>query len=478
MAEPKTVLINSVKIEGAPEYIYILQLEINHEVNDFATAKLVLAVDEKKGTKYLKQANENKIKITAKTSAKNPADVELFHGCITNLILEQTPEYNLMTFELKDTSCLLNLKRDTCSFQKLDAKYEDILKKVYGETGTIKLENVTDKAIEKIVLRLNETEWEFTQRMSGNLGAPIFTNIFSEKPMVTLGVPAPKHTAEIDLNQLAHSFADSKFQFIKSNPKAKAEGLNLINEDFSSVHIGGCLDYLNIGDKVKLNTKEYFVKKVSAHFEDGIFLSSYDLVGKTSAFFLPIFKQKNIVGRVFRAQVKKVEKDKIQAHLIDVDSEFDSSGTTMFPFATAYSSADGSGWYVMPEVDDYVRILFPSEDTKDAFALSSINTAPLKEPKNKSLKAPGGREILLTDKGVEIIAEHQKTFIKLDTKGGIDIVSAKDIVLSADGNINFDAKGKIQVISQKEVIAQSGQSHMKILSNQIGVGGSQVIVGE
>ena len=478
MAESKSILINTVKLEGAPEYIYILQVEVSHEVNDYARAKIVLAVDAKKGADFLKKANETKIKITAKTSEKNPKDVNIFHGYVTNIILEQTPEYNLMTLELRDATYLLNLKRATCSFQKLDAKHEDILKKVYDQTGTIKLEKVTDKAIEKIILRLNETEWEFTNRMAGILGAPIFTNIFTEKPVVTLGVPEPQHTVEIDLNQLSHSFADSKFQFIKSNPTAKAESVNLINEDFYSLQISGCLDYLYIGDKVKLNQKEYFVKSVSARFADGIFTSSYELVSKTKSFYTPHISQKNISGRVFRAQVKKVEKDKIQAHLIDVDSEFDSSGTTMFPFATAYSSADGSGWYVMPEVDDYVRILFPSEDTKDAFALSSINTAPLKEPKNKSLKAPGGREILLTDKGVEIIGEHQKTFIKLEKDGGVNVVSSKDIVISADGNISFDAKGKIQIVSQKEIIAQSGQSHMKILSNQIAVGASQVIVGE
>ena len=83
MAQAKAILLNSVKIEGAPEYIYLLQLEINHEVNKYATAKLVLAVKEEKGTEYLNQANENKIKITAKTSdAQNPKDVNLFHGCI------------------------------------------------------------------------------------------------------------------------------------------------------------------------------------------------------------------------------------------------------------------------------------------------------------------------------------------------------------------------------------------------------------
>ena len=85
---------------------------------------------------------------------------------------------------------------------------------------------------------------------------------------------------------------------------------------------------------------------------------------------------------------------------------------------------------------------------------------------------------MLTDKGIEIIAEHQKTFIKLDKDKGINIVSAKDIVISADGNISFDSKGKVHLISQKEITSQSGQSHVKILANQIAMGGSNVIVGE
>ena len=38
--------------------------------------------------------------------------------------------------------------------------------------------------------------------------------------------------------------------------------------------------------------------------------------------------------------------------------------------------------------------------------------------------------------------------------------------------------GKIQMVSQKEITAQSGQSHVKILANQIDMGGNNIIVGE
>ena len=50
--------------------------------------------------------------------------------------------------------------------------------------------------------------------------------------------------------------------------------------------------------------------------------------------------------------------------------------------------------------------------------------------------------------------------------------------MHADGNISFQADGKIQLISKKEITAQSGQSHVKILADQIDMGGNNIIIGE
>jgi len=464
--------MHDIKIEGV-EFLKLLQLEISHSANEYARARLSLMVDDKKGKAFFEKANADKIKISANVNKK---DKVLFQGYISNLSLRTTIDENILTIDLLDAACKLDWKRSTQSFQKLTDKFADILKKSVTEDGAKINFKVTDKAIEKLIVRLNETSWQFIKRMASQFNAAVFTDITAEKPLLTIGLPESKQTVELDSVQVVYNFDDATFQFINANENLKVKGAKIVSEDFSSVSVDNVYQYLNLADTVKLNKKEYRVKSLSMRFVDNVLTASYTLVGKT-AFFVPIEVQKNIYGRVFRAQVKKVEKDKIQAHLIDVDEKYD-EGTTWFPFATAYSSADGSGWYVMPEVDDYVRILFPSIDTADAFALSSINTAPLKEPKNKSLKAPGGREILLTDKGVEIIAEHQKTFIQLDKDKGINIVSAKDIQINADGNVSFDAKGKIQMVSQKEITAQSGQSHVKILSNQIDMGGSNIIVGE
>lgn len=462
----KKIILQDVTLEGV-EYLRLVSVSISHTANEPAHASIKLLVDEKKGKKFFEQANADKIKISADKKV-------IFQGCISNMSFQKDLEHSYLQIDLLDVSCMLDWKIESQTFQNLSAKYEELFKTIKDAKIQLK---VTDKPIKNVIVRLNETGWQFIKRLASHFSAMIFTDLTAEKPLLTIGLPEPKKSWELPTTEVKYYFDDEKFQYLNANAKKLAEGVKIIAEDFKTIHLESNYEILNVGDEVKFDKKSYRVKSFRINFADEFLRASYEIVGK-SAFVVPIEEQKNISGRVFRAQVKKVEKDKVQAHFVDIDKSFDSKSTMMYPFATSYSSADGSGWYAMPEVDDYVRILFPSIDTANAFAMSSINTAPLKEPKNKSLKAPGGREILLTEKSVEIIADHQKTFILIDKDKGVNIVSAKDIILNADGNINFDAKGKIQIVSGKEIDAQSGQSHVKILSNQIGMGGSNIIVGE
>ena len=462
----KKIILQDLKVEGV-EYLRLVSVSISHTANEPARASIKIFVDEKKGKKFFEQANADKIKISANKKV-------IFQGCISNMSFQKDLEHSYLQIDLLDVSCMLDWKIESQTFQNLSAKYEELFKTIKDAKIQLK---VTDKPIKNVIIRLNETGWQFAKRLASHFSTMIFTDLTAEKPLLTIGLPEPKKSWELPTTEVRYYFDDEKFQYLNTNKKKLAEGVKIVAEDFKTIQLESNYEILNLGDEVKFDKKSYRVKSFRINFADNFLNVNYEVVGK-SAFIVPIEEQKNISGRIFRAQVKKVDKDKIQAHFVDIDKSFDSKSTAMYTFATSYSSADGSGWYVMPEVDDYVRILFPSIDTADAFAMSSINTAPLKDPKNKSFKAPGGREILLTEKGVEIIADHQKTFILIDKDKGVNIVSAKDIILSADGNINFDAKGKIQIVSGKEIAAQSGQSHVKILSNQIGMGGSNIIVGE
>ena len=469
------ITIQSIKVEGI-QYMQLVQLEISHAVNEYGRARLVLIIDEAKAKTFMEQGGaESIIKISSKEGKKTNV---LFCGYVVNVNFQPQVGYNLMTIDLRDTASLLDIKRLNFSFQKLDANYSAIFKPQLSKIMAKVEFKVDDKAIEKMILQLNETSWEFIKRMASQFSASVFTDITAERPLITIGLPDAKATAVIQNGDFSCEFNTAQFDFVQSNPQLLADGVNVVAEDFLTVKLAGPFQYLQLGDMVQYDGKNYRVKALDGRFiADGSFRMTYTLVGE-NGFLVPKIAQKNLRGRIFRAEVKTVDHDKIQAHLPDIDTNYNDQSTMKFPFATPYSSQNGSGWYVMPEVGDFVRIVFPSEDTADAFAISGINSAPLKNTHNKSLKAPGGRELLLTDDGVEIIAEHQETFISLNMNNGISVVSKKDIVIQAGGDISFMAGKQIQMVAKKAIHAQSGQSHVKILSDQIAMGANNIIVGE
>ena len=66
---------------------------------------------------------------------------------------------------------------------------EQILKEAYGSQANLTM-NVSDKAIGSIVMQYSETNWEFTRRIAANFNAPVFANVDTEKPNITIGLPS------------------------------------------------------------------------------------------------------------------------------------------------------------------------------------------------------------------------------------------------------------------------------------------------
>ena len=159
--------------------------------------------------------------------------------------------------------------------------------------------------------------------------------------------------------------------------------------------------------------------------------------------------------------------------MLDIDDKYDSKGDWLFPYATPYASQDGSGWYVMPEKDDYVRVLFPSDDTAAAYATSTINTLPADKPEEKRFKAPKGKEILFTEKGIQIICKNEKIYIDLSDSEGIKLVSSGALSLVADANVTLKANKEVEITGSKVTLGSSGAS-VEIGPGKITLSGPQI----
>ena len=194
---------------------------------------------------------------------------------------------------------------------------------------------------------------------------------------------------------------------------------------------------------------------------DGILECTYSMGLKTSFQAAPITNS-HASGRMMTGTVTAVMADKVQVFLNSVDSQEDSSSNWWFPYSTAYSSADGSGWYSMPAVGDEVRVFFPSGNEADAFAASSVAKNVREKVTDKCWSGLNGKQILMTEEGLVITSKEGKLYIKLSDAKGIEIISDMDINITSATKVNIRGGEEVKIIAENEVLVGTATSYLDI----------------
>ena len=149
-----------------------------------------------------------------------------------------------------------------------------------------------------------------------------------------------------------------------------------------------------------------------------------------------------------------------------------------FPYATVYSSPDGSGWYCMPEKGDRVRLYFPSEDADEAYVLNAMHFengagGQRTNPENKSIRNKQGKEILLKPDAI-LITNNRGMSLELSDDDGISIISDKKIVFESKEAIEITSvSANIDLVSPQKISLKQGNTSM-VLSDSMIMQGTKV----
>lgn len=443
----ETITFENLYISGI-EYNKLCSLTIVQNINDHGEASFVCEMPFDKAKEYVCRASENTI-LKIKTSASGQHKT-LFCGVVVHVALDGTGGYGLVSVKLKSTSHILDLTPKNRTFQNTNASFGEVMTQSLVGRGSVQL-SVTDSPIGNVIIRYQETDWQFIKRMASQLNSAIIANVNTSSPTVQVGVP--------------------KGNVIPIEREERLEGASGDRETMGL----NAIEYAHVGETVSYQGSQYIVSKARSEMLCGRLITSY-AIGQNSKFEVaPIYNAKSS-GRMFLGEVKEVKKDKVRVNFTQLDKEYDSGGSHWFPYSTAYASGDGSGLYLMPEEGDMVRVFMPSDNEKDAFAASSVNTNPLPNPKDKSWKVPSGKEILLTEDGLYIICEKEKIFINLTKNDGIEITSNKKIEISSDEGVVINSSKNITMSAKKQITMGVGNSSVLIDKEQISMTGNQVYV--
>lgn len=465
----------NIAVAGIP-FTKILSMHILHTINSHASCEITGELESDRAQDIVDRIDELTLVEVSTTTVGQPA--KLFVGVVQRTRLQKEAEHAKLTLDLAGVSVHTDLKKIDRTYQNTAKTYQNIIDECLNGQGVAAV-TITDQPIGQFIVQDRETNWEFIMRMASKLGVPIFTDITAVHPFMFIGLP-PSDDKKL-IQSTSYGFGKDDSQFIKT-----AKG-TLIGEDFSSLNTR-TFSYVYLGNLVEFNQKNYRIKSVSAHLIDGTLESTLQLVpqslgagagssGAPSAiggFTIPEIKNPNCGGKMYSGAVAAVSGNKVQVNF-DMDSEFAADSTKWFDYSTAYSSQDGSGWYCMPEVEDIVRVFFPSDNEEDAFAASSACRFPQTDPTDKCWITPDGKQITLSKKGILICCEKDELFIDLTDENGVCIYSNTDIKLIAKKMIELSAE-TVTMNASNNIVMGTDKAFIDISEGNITLAGDSVWV--
>lgn len=417
------------------EFLTLESLKIDQQVGLHATAVCTGCIRDSDIEEYKWKLMEQKwVTITTEDDAGTKRI--LMTGIIAGFSLESNSHATQLTLILKSGTYLMDASLHFRSFQNSEKSYLDVLNtvnQVYGESGVKETGGLSATAID-FLLQYKETDWEFILRIASRFGLSITPAIEKKGVFYYIG------NANNTTYQLPESPCFNISKQIDRFMDKKSNGIGSpMEHDYLEYHISSREIY-GLWDKLILGKASGCIYKIQSEYSHGELNHSYFIRPENGLEVMEQFNYK-IPGCSFQATVKEVERDMVKIQLTD-DENSAQKINKWFPYSTGYSSPDGSGWYCMPEPEDYVRLQIPGETEEQGYVISSVHIKTnngRKNPDHKSFKTKYGKELLFTPDSIEM-TNNKGMSIKIQDGEGIRIESNKNISITSGGNMTISSE--------------------------------------
>lgn len=411
----------------------IKSLKIVEEINNHSVLSLVCYIDEKYITNIINSQNY-KDKIEIKYSMDGKSFNDLFKGTITKINIKCIRSVYFIEIEAMSCTYEVDIKKHTRIFQDNNMLYKDLCSYILKEyKGADFIDSVfKSNKIKNLIVQYQETDWEFLKRISSHFNKVLIVNSVSLEPKFTVG--HSNNNSVVNMHSTMYSISKNmkKYNNLKQNSNE-----NFSEQDFICYHFTD-ENYLMLGQKINIDNKNLFIKKVTSEIKNGLLKFEYEALFEKAMETKRKFNR-NIIGKSFEGKVTEIKKDEVKVDF-QIDKVESKEKSMLFKYSTLYSSEGECGWFFMPEKDDIVAIYFPNEN--EGFAIASFSTR--KESKGNSKVSDPNTKIIGTNKNKELKAN--KSEISFNAQEGLSIkLSDGGIEICSTSNTNFDSKSNITI---------------------------------
>ncbi|MGE6513276.1 hypothetical protein [Lysinibacillus sphaericus] len=447
------------------ELVSLQELTLTKKMNEHATLRFTGIVPEEIRDKYVEMTEANAaIAVNQLDHQGNP--IPLFKGVILSIKVRAVRDIYYLEVEAASNSYQLDIKTKSRSYQHKDMTYSSLFQLMSPPYPGLDIIDEATKGgkLDKFTMQYRETDWQFLKRLASRFNTGLVPAATFDKPKFHFGVPAGSAKGKLADYHYTTRKKLADYLLYTENGNEGMEENDFLYYEVETDKV------FNIGDHVSFNEQTLYVAEASTSMKDGLLKHIYSLSSKKGMNKSEVFNQA-ISGLSIEGKVLEVAKDHIKVHLT-IDEKQDKEKAHWFLYSTGYTAEGHSGWYCMPEINDYVHVYFPSHKEEEGLASSSIRknldssaTNKLDDPSTKYYRTAFGKEIKMSPSEIVITAQDGDIFIRLNEESGIEIFSKKDIKLISAADISVNASKKILLSAEEEISLKCKESKITMDGN-------------
>lgn len=438
------------------EFIALQELRLERKVNEHAKAEITMRIRDDRQEQYMGiLSGETWVKIKGvgeQTGGEGAVNTVLFHGLVTDFEFSHDGYETLLRLELTSGTVLMDLKPHFRVFQNEEAPCAGIYRQLTASYPEAQAACPEDSKTEGVLIQYGESDWAFLKRIAGRSGNYLMPDALKKGVRYTVGLPAGT-SREVALDRIKIKFDMGEYLEKSRNGMASLQAADMQELIFTDREI------YQIGDSVSYKGRNYLIHRIRTEYDRGECSHTYYLRTAEALKVLPVVHG-GVTGCSFDATVTAVQKDRVQVE-IQRDEWKAADGKKWFLYSTVYSSADGTGWYCMPEEGDSVRLYVPEKE-EDSFIISAVHKetdSSRQKPDHKSFKTRYGKEILFTPDSI-LLTNNQGMLVEMNDSEGITISSDRDIVIEAAENLTISSASASLLLAAEDIlqVKQGGTS--------------------
>ncbi len=432
----------------------ITSVKITQKCNEHAIAEITIILQDGQKLEDIYAMNEQtNITLFHKNSDKKPI---LFSGTLMHLQIYMLQDICTVKLTAKSYTALLDITSKKRSFQNKNNTYQSIFKQIIQTeyNGDFIDTASNGKTQNRVIIQYDETDWAFLLRLASQLNTVVIADILSDMPKLYIGLPTGESHEQKAYHYKITRQID-KYMLQKQNYDEKS----LL--DFTYLDIETDQEYM-LGDTIQYQNTSFIIMEKEMELYQGKMLCKYKICKKegifTNIFYNDIFTGLSIDGKVI-----DVYKDYLKLHLC-IDKTANVSESHWFQYNTPYTAEGQTGFYIMPQVGDSVKLYSPNCDESQCYvrAVNRISKNTNNKTKDNTIKRFGTihqNEMVLSPNSIEFNTTQKKCYMNMNYSNGITLAGSAGIKINTDNSMGLEAN-KIIINAGDRIIATTPKANV------------------